>query len=104
MNRVCLVVAVVVTVTLMTIGTFAAGFGRGQRQQLESSWTMQPGLTLRQVLGSGGLIRSTAGLSWPDGRQAVVLYVDSEGDLLRCVDYFDASMSSTGISCYELAE
>ena len=51
--------------------------------------------------GKGKLIGST-GHSWPDGRQASLLYFQVEGQLWSCPLYFDKSMSYTGSTCYRL--
>ena len=40
------------------------------------------------------------GLSWPDGRQAIVYHFQLPGFLWRCFNYFDADMRSTGGMCY----
>ena len=46
---------------------------------------------------------AAAGLSWPDGRQAVVTFwtLQAETDLFiyRCVSYFDAALVPTGEQC-----
>ena len=59
---------------------------------------------------------STAGLSWPDGRQALVTYIKVTYQLVgatqvgkktaytfRCLEYFDVDMQPTVEACYELA-
>lgn len=47
----------------------------------------------------------SAGLSWPDGRQAIsVTFRVTIGEtswVYRCTDYYDKSMSWTGQMCYE---
>ncbi len=57
---------------------------------------------------NGWELISSAGLSWPDGRQALVSYwaLTKEGNrlTLRCYDYFDADMQSTGGACYQPVE
>ena len=57
---------------------------------------------------------STAGLSWPDGRQAIVLHflgilslptTTSEirgQSFYQCIEYFDASMTSIGYKCVSM--
>ena len=49
---------------------------------------------------------STNGLSWPDGRQAIVVFLETEQEgnkwLFKCVDYFSKDMQETGQICYEL--
>jgi hypothetical protein len=53
-------------------------------------------------------IKSTSGLSWPDGRQALVTYLETETEerkwVYKCVDYFSDDMQQTGQACYELRE
>jgi hypothetical protein len=44
------------------------------------------------------------GLSWPDGRQAIVTFWKAENSVFRCIDYFDTSMQSTGGGCYSPAK
>lgn len=51
------------------------------------------------------LVSSTA-MSWPDGRQALITFWDSRLStetevriLVRCIDYFNDSMQSTGGNC-----
>lgn len=44
-------------------------------------------------------LASSVGLSWPDGRQAIVTFWQHAPVLYRCIDYFDASMRSTGGKC-----
>ena len=48
----------------------------------------------------------TSGLSWPDGRQAIVTTLETEqlGNkwLARCIQYYSADMKLTGEKCYEL--
>ena len=50
----------------------------------------------------------TSGLSWPDGRQAIVTHIEVEQGkgkwLYRCMQYFSADMQQTGEQCYELRE
>lgn len=51
-------------------------------------------------------IQGTAGLSWPDGRQALVTYIEQKQDgkkwLYKCIDYYSTDMQRTGQACYEL--
>jgi len=44
---------------------------------------------------------SSAGHSWPDGRQAIVTFWKSGATYLRCIDYFESDMSSSGGVCYQ---
>ena len=45
-------------------------------------------------------LRDTTGLSWPDGRQAIVTFWYSGPAMYRCIDYFDSNMQATGGLCY----
>lgn len=70
-----------------------------------SDWVLSHvGSSATFALLKGELLSST-GLSWPDGRQAVVTfwYMDSYGflggEFFRCIDYFDKDMISTGGAC-----
>ena len=81
-------------------------------------WRPLPGTTLTQLLDSRwankagylgvGEIVGTAGLSWPDGRQAVnttiLIRQVGEGHMFRCIDYFDVDMRHTGHRCFEFRE
>lgn len=67
-----------------------------------SQWVPEPDMTLKDYLADGGRIVAAAGLSWPDGRPAVVVYVEARDETFRCVDMYDASFQSTGFMCYRL--
>lgn len=45
-------------------------------------------------------IKGTSGLSWPDGRQAIITYLEIEQEskrwLYKCIDYFSNDMQKTG--------
>lgn len=54
----------------------------------------------------GWTIESSAGLSWPDGRQAIVTFWKGpekdaylRGVVVRCISYFSADMTDTGEKC-----
>ena len=69
-------------------------------------WQATPAFTSAHFVQLGADHLSAVGLSWPDGRQAIVTfwYIDSYGfkggETFRCIDYFDAAMQSTGGVCY----
>jgi hypothetical protein len=82
---------------------------------LADVWKALPTYSMFDLLnqnGGNGLkfeseITGTSGLSWPDGRQAIVTSIeirssDSSRFFYRCTDYFDSSMRQTGQMCYEL--
>ena len=70
-------------------------------------WEMQPGLTSAYLARSQWIQKGAAGLSWPDGRQAVISYWEIVYQLsgeelrstVRCVTYFDTEMQETGDIC-----
>lgn len=58
-------------------------------------------LHLQQALASGEVLGS-AGLSWPDGRQTVVSYVQIGRFVYRCGDHFDAEFRPMANLCLML--
>jgi hypothetical protein len=68
-----------------------------------SGWLSGGGNTSAFLAISGFEQLSAAGLSWPDGRQAIVTFWKGEASGVtahfRCVTYFDASMVETGEHC-----
>jgi len=71
-------------------------------------WALLPGKTSASFAqAEGWLPQGTAGLSWPDGRQALLTYwqrcYDEKPESCftqRCIDYFDSDMRLTGSVCY----
>ena len=55
-----------------------------------------------KVRESRGKLIGSTGHSWPDGRQATMLFFRVEGQFWRCPMYFDKSMSYTSGTCYRL--
>ena len=47
----------------------------------------------------GWRVVTSSGLSWPDGRQAVVSFWTNGTMTMRCTDYFEADMTPTGGLC-----
>ena len=79
--------------------------GAAQAQE----WQMLPGITSAKLAEAGWQQSAAAGLSWPDGRQAVVSFwwmvVPNKTQVtMRCVDYFNAEMQGTGGACYQVGE
>jgi hypothetical protein len=83
-----------------------------------SEWKPLPGYDIFELY-SGSMAKKldvertksvvgTSGLSWPDGRQAIVIHIEVEQGkekwLYRCIQYFAADMQQTGEQCYELRE
>jgi len=68
----------------------------------DKDWVIVPGATsalLQLTSARKWELTGTAGLSWSDGRQAVVTFWRSNGIYLRCFDYFTADMKSAGGLC-----
>jgi hypothetical protein len=84
------------------IASLAASEARAQEAWM-SGWLSGGGNTTAGLAGSGFEQLSAAGLSWPDGRQAIVTFWKGEASGVtahfRCVTYFDASMVETGEQC-----
>lgn len=63
-------------------------------------WTAHPGWSSARVLAEKpGRIVAVTGLSWSDGRSAIVSYIDTPEGLYRCTDFKNSSYQSTGSSC-----
>ena len=91
----------ILTALFAFVAAVVLGLPVGGAQAQE--WKALPGLTSAKLAASGWLQTSAAGLSWPDGRQAVVTFwVSTENEnqmTMRCVDYFDDDMVATGGGC-----
>ena len=86
----------------------------------ETSWKALPGYSMLDLINGSEIEKvqsessrkvdalGSAGLSWPDGRQAVsvTFRVTTQGLswLYRCTDYYDKDMRWTGQVCYEARE
>lgn len=71
-------------------------------QAREETWQAMPGVTSARLATDGWELISSSGLSWPDGRQAVVTFWrGNDRAIRRCNDFFDADMQQTGGLCYE---
>jgi len=70
---------------------------------IAQEWQLLPGMTSAKLAASGWQQESAAGLSWPDGRQAVVSFwratFEQESLTMRCVSFFDDSLRQTGDIC-----
>lgn len=69
-------------------------------------WEPLAGMTTAKLAASGWRIDTSSGLSWPDGRQAVVSFWSMTFDqgqnfTMRCITYFDGNMTPTGDMCSE---
>ena len=70
-------------------------------------WEILPGLQSAGLSSVSWLMVGSSGLSWPDGRQAVVTFWRSTGTKplhIRCVANFDNVMRWTGEGCYQAVE
>ena len=80
-----------------------------------SEWIFLPDTTLAELYAlpesdipvqSG--VPGVASLSWPNGNQAIVTYVEAfagaEKALHRCIEYFSPEMESISMDCYRLEE
>ena len=66
----------------------------------EGGWVPSQEHTSHGLASAGWQFLAASGLSWPDGRQALVTFWNSsEGQLVRCFDYFDANMSEVRGNC-----
>lgn len=69
-------------------------------------WATMPDQTSANLSGTHWQLAGTAGLSWVDGRQAIVTFWSSPGkkpSTIRCTAYFDKDMVESGEKCEEPA-
>jgi len=89
---------------LIVISIFASSVINAQN--IGRDWVYQRNTSLTDLFTVGTSVGSTAGLSWPDGRQAIITYVNTPGPqgsvVYRCVEYFDEEMNLTNSRCYKL--
>ena len=83
-----------------------------------SEWKLLPGYDIFELYSGGAAkklgverkvsVVGTSGLSWPDGRHAIVTHIEvKQGEekwLYRCTQYFAADMQQIREQCYELRE
>lgn len=68
-------------------------------------WQLRPELTAHELLSNqGAQLISTDAVSWPDGRSALILYIQTGKELYRCVDFRDASFRANGFICFQLID
>ena len=82
---------VAVTLSWFVVDGIAADFQR--------AWRPVPGLTSGDLAKKDATLISSAGLSWPDGRQAIVTFWKAE-TIYRCGDFFSTHYEQTGGGCY----
>lgn len=79
-------------------------FSLSASAQYDDGWLIEPLVESHSLSQDGWEITSAAGLSWPDGRQAVVEYwtrhIDGKPHTFRCISSFDKDMRNTGSACY----
>src|SRR5262249_31970640 len=62
--------------------------------------TFVPGQTSANVASTkGAQLKSSSGLSWPDGRQVIISFWQLGSLQLRCRTFFDIDMRETGDIC-----
>ncbi|MCB0753349.1 MAG: hypothetical protein KDC52_17895 [Ignavibacteriae bacterium] len=88
---------------LIAISTFAKA----------SNWQMIPEFDSYKLLNvtknqSDAKIVGTSGLSWADGRQAIIIFIsisqNGKTNHYRCNQYFSSDMQQTGEMCYQLTK
>ena len=94
---------------LALIFTFLATVAQGQSLDLVPGvWTSVPGLSSAHLARSGWTQNGASGLSWPDGRQAVISFweavINGQKVTVRCTTYFDANMAQTGDMCAQAVD
>lgn len=66
-------------------------------------WAAQPGWGSARVLAEKpGRIVAVTGLNWPDGRSAIISYIDTNEGLYRCTDFKNDSYQPTGSACEKI--
>src|SRR5262245_36602335 len=74
----------------------------GQEVAEQDKWKVMPGTQSADIAKMLLVtLASSAGLSWPDGRQAIMTFWKSGATLLRCIDYFEQDMTPSGGVCYQ---
>lgn len=77
-----------------------------EKQKRPRVWEPLVGVNSADLAWQGAMPLTSDGLSWPDGRQAIVTFwapINREA-VIRCVDYFDSNMVSSGGGCYAAHE
>jgi hypothetical protein len=69
-------------------------------------WETVLGLTSASLSAAPSQLVGASGLSWPDGRQALVTFWTAKNphSTVRCITYFDQEMRQTGEKCERPAE
>ena len=74
--------------------------GSGERKPSDR-WEIVAGLTSAGLSSIPSQLVGSSGLSWPDGRQALVTFWSAKNhrSTVRCTAYFDKDMQQTGEKC-----
>jgi hypothetical protein len=66
-----------------------------------ANWYSMPGTTSADLARDDWRLLSSSGLSWPDGRQAIVTFWKNPDTaaVVRCISYFEVDMSGDGEVC-----
>jgi hypothetical protein len=79
---------------------FAEWGGAQAQEPAMQGWNHAPSITSGGLAQAGCQLLGTTGLGWSDGRQAIITFWHcSNGDTVRCLDYFSAEMAPTGGQC-----
>ena len=74
---------------------------------LSGDWEPDTETSSRRLVMAGFDQTGAAGLSWPDGRQAVVTFWRGQDEhylfVYRCMSFFDADLVPTGEQCVRAA-
>ena len=91
------------TPAYLLLGLFLSiASAQGQEVVEQDNWKPLPGTQSSRVASMPIVtLISSAGHSWPDGRQAIVTFWRSGTTFLRCIDYFEQDMTSSGGVCYQ---
>lgn len=72
---------------------------------VSSMWGTFTGINSSSLAREGAELLTSTGLNWPDGSQAIVTFWRpvqepyTWANVVRCIDYFDVAMQSTGGVC-----
>ena len=73
----------------------------------QTEWKRAFGFTLPRLAQENWALQSSAGLSWPDGSQAIITFWRAPfetGTIMKCVTRYDTNLNETQETCYEATE
>ena len=71
-----------------------------QSSMAAEHWETAPEASTASLAANSAKLEASSGLSFPDGRQAIVTFwTSSSGPVFQCVTFYDASMQATGEKC-----